>query len=208
MRAGAANKMDLARREMVARVYVVRGHVASRLTMGLRVLTLGAVAVAFFFLVENKLIIGLIILLLSGMVTWLVGLWTVPWGRDAYLRKLSRIMRDLIVDLRYADQPGASQGSIRRCIHRMQRLKPPAVWAVDHREHLEALAAYGAALQRYQDVVRGADADTVERAAAKLAEAHSVLNTRSQELSAKIGQAWINPTMLSASQGSEMESLT
>jgi len=187
-----------ARRIVVARVYLLRARVASRLTMGLRVIALGIVAVAFFLLVEGDVVVGLFVLLLGGVVAWLVGLWVVPWGVDAYSRKLSHIMRDLVGDLQYEDQTGAGQDSLRRCIRRMQRLKPPAVWAVDHREHVEALAAYVAALQSYQDVVQGADVDAVEGSAAKLSENHSVLNAVSQELSAKLRLTWTNAASPSA----------
>jgi hypothetical protein len=185
----------------------VRSRMTPRHTIGLRVVALSVVGVAFFFLVEGNVAVGVVFLLLSGVVTWLAGLWVIPWGIDAYSRRLSHIMRTLNIDLRYEDDhTGAHRDSLQRCIHRVQRLKPPAVWAADHEKHLEALAAYGAALQNCQDVVQGADVDAVERAAAKLSETHSALNSMSQELSAKLRSTWRNPNAASTSATSDSAS--
>jgi hypothetical protein len=201
--ADALDKMDVPRRMGLARIYLLRARLASRLTMGLRVLTLGVVAVAFFFLIEGNVGVGVVVLLLSGVVTWVAGLWIVPWGVGAYSRKLSQIMRDVVTDLRYeGDQPDVHQESLRWCIHRLQRLKPPAAWTADHEKHLEVLVAYCAARHSYQDAIQGADVDAVERANVTLRETHAALNAVSQQLSTKLKSRWTNPTAPSASSTS------
>jgi hypothetical protein len=146
--------------------------------------------VGFLLVVEDHIAIGSIVLLASAAATWLTGLWVVPWGIDAYSRKLSHIMRDLLTDLRGEE----SRESLRRCIERAQRLKPPPVWEVDHKRLLDAMNEYLVAIQRYHGIAENDDRNAVRAATEVVSEAHARFDTIAQELSTKMVSGWTQAT--------------
>jgi hypothetical protein len=183
----------------------LRARITRRRSSGLRVLALGTVATGLLLVIEQHLGVGLAVLLTSAGVTWLAGLWVAPWGIDAYSRKLSRIMREWRASVPYEGdgesdgrwrQVEADDDSLIRCVSRMQRLRPPPSWAVDHHKHLEAAKAYCVALRAYRATTRDGDAETRGVAAQKLAEASIVLNALTGELSRKVREGWTDPRKL------------
>jgi hypothetical protein len=187
----------------VNQVRLLRVRIASRLTMGLRVIVLGVVAGALVLLAEDDVAVGLVVLLTGGAITWLAGLWVMPWGRDSYSRNISFIMRNLFSDLGntdYREETEVVLYSLQRCIRRIERLKPPDVWAVCHREHLHSLTAYAVAIGDYQDATQGDSADAAEAMALRVSAAGAAFKTRTEEYSADLRRAWIKPSSVKHSQ--------
>jgi hypothetical protein len=183
--------------------YKMRARLSHHHSIGLRVVTLGLVALGLYLIAEDRILAGVVVLLVSTAITWLIGLWVVPWGTETYSRKLSRIMREWIADSRASRSHGQEESqleivgmiekSVSRCIGRTEKLKPSTTWEADHHVLLGALRQYRAALQSYRDVWDGDDSDAVRKARERVLESHRTVDSVSQAFSAKLKNRWAHP---------------
>jgi hypothetical protein len=182
--------------------YTMRARLSPHHSVGLRAITLGLVALGLLLIAEDRTVAGVFVLMLSVMIAWLIGLWVAPWGRESYSRKLSGIMRVWVAELQVdqsrekaprLERAEMIEKSVSRCLGRMQKLKPPAVWRADHSRHLDALKEYRAVLKNYRDVCGDGDCGAVQKAAEKVLQSRQALDDESRTFSAKLREGWSIP---------------
>lgn len=117
-----------------ARLAIVR---RPHVRISLWYLGLGLGAGGLVFALDGAWILAAIAVLVGAAVLWFVGAWVIPHSRDAYVRRLTRIWRQWVLD---------TQGSYDRFIQGqakfvsdLRSLSPPAAYVTSHERlvHLE-----------------------------------------------------------------------
>ncbi len=103
-------------------LYALRSQIASRWAVLSQLVALFVVAAALFELIEGDIAIGGGLGLIGIGASWLAGLWVVPGGTDAYLRKLAVIMRDAQTDLWFERYKRSEQ--LRATVAKVASLEP------------------------------------------------------------------------------------
>lgn len=148
-------------------------------------MALGVIGAGVLLVVEDHTASGSIVLLVGAAVTWLVGLWVMPWGIDAYSRKLSHIMRDWLADLRGEESRELTR--LRAIISEVTCLDPPPVYIDLHQRVLTCLRSI-------DTVVKDKSSTFVDRAV-RVYEQQWSLNLMRRELSNYPNEPYIQIVM-------------
>jgi len=104
-------------------VYVLRASIASRWLILSQIAALCICGAALLLLVEGSIVLGGGLALTGLATSWLAGVWVLPRGEDAYLRKLSTIMRDAHTELWF--DRFERREKLKAAVATLEQLTPP-----------------------------------------------------------------------------------
>ncbi len=128
---------------------------APRLVAGTRFIGLAVIALGVFLVVEGDVLIGLLVLLASVPLTWLTGVWVVPWSADAYLGKILGVIGDCDANLNYISV--RRREGLRGISGEIENLAPP-------KGRVETHQAIITCVRRIENILGDQSASFVDRA--------------------------------------------
>jgi hypothetical protein len=96
---------------------------------------LGLFALGLLFAIEGVWAVAALAAVLSAVVTWFVGAWVVPRSRDAYLRRLIRLLQAWTTDTQWSyDRFRQKQSRFRQ---QLEGVSPPPEYLSEHTRLVE-----------------------------------------------------------------------
>jgi hypothetical protein len=123
---------------------------------------LGAVGIGLYLALVGMWLVAVVSFVAGSLLLWLGGAWDLPWSRDGYLRRLSRVWTDWTTGATWADDVFSRRQS--KLTARLDRLSPPPSYEDEH-AHLESFRAERERLRSQESL---AFADRASRSVALL----------------------------------------
>ena len=99
--------------------------------------SLAGMAVGLLFALEGVWVAAVPCVGVAGGAMWLVGVWVLPWTRDAHLRRVLRIWRTWAAETQWANAEATRNRG--KFVNRLVAIDPPDELRAQH-EHLVSLA--------------------------------------------------------------------